>query len=132
MQTQARTFRILTLTAAVCLATNFASATTTNTWSGGGGVGDKSWGNSANWSDGALTGDALALFTSLTVAGTIGPSGTPNSIVDSDQTIQGLFFQNTNSAAGLGHTIQISSGVSLTVTGSLPRRIVLGCGLNSR
>ncbi len=128
MKNQACTFRILTTIVILGLATGFARATTTNTWSGGGGVGDKSWGNSANWSGGALTSDNIALFGNIPApTGTIGPSGTPNSIVDSAQTIQGLYLQNTNTVAGFGHTIQIGSGVSLNITGGTgPTALIVG------
>lgn len=127
MQPNRSTSKLLTFTALICLATGFASATTTNTWSGGGG-GDQAWSTPANWLSGPLNGDAVVLFTNLDVTGTIGPSGTPNSIVSSDQTIQGLYCYNTNTSTGAGHTIQINSGVSLTITGSVSPVVFIGAG----
>ena len=117
--------RILILAACLCLAGTLTGATTTSTWTGGGG-GNLSWGNSANWSGGALNGENIVLFTNTAVTGTIGPSGTPNSVVDSEQIIQGLYLQYTNTDAALGHTIQLNSGVSLSITGSAPTAVIVG------
>jgi fibronectin-binding autotransporter adhesin len=127
MQPKAPLVRVLTLTALICLAAGLARATTTNMWTGGGG-GDKTWAASANWSASPLSGDAVALFTNLAVTGTMGPSGTPNSIVSADQTIQGLYCYNTNTSTGAGHTIQINPGVSLIITGSVSPVVFIGAG----
>jgi autotransporter-associated beta strand protein len=127
MQTQAHTFKTLTLTALICMATGFAqAANTTNSWKGGGG--NANWSTAGNWLGGAINSDAVVLFTNVDVTGTIGPSGTPNSIVDSDQTIQGLYCYNTNTSTGAGHTLQINSGVSLTITGSVSPVVFIGAG----
>jgi len=121
------TSKLLTLAALICLAASFANATTTNTWSGGGG-GDQAWSTPANWSGGALSGEDFIQFGNTAVTGTIGSSGTPNNIVESSQTIQGLFYQNTNTTEGFGHTTQISPGASLVITGSVQPVVWIGTG----
>jgi len=124
MQTQARTFGILTLTAVVCLTASLARATTTNTWNGQ--AGDKLWATTATGPAAPSRAKAVVLFTNVDVTGTIGPSGTPNSIVTSDRTVQGLYCYHTNTSTGAGHTIQISSPYSLTITGSVSPVVFVG------
>ncbi len=93
-----------------------ASAQAINTWTGAGA--DLNWSDGANWTNGlapALTD--IAFFNQYGAAGGKGPDSTPNNVVDTNFSIQSLFY--TNNPAGGNHVTVINPGVTLTVTNAL-------------
>ncbi|HOX56367.1 MAG TPA: hypothetical protein P5205_07220 [Candidatus Paceibacterota bacterium] len=86
MQRIASNRKIVAILATVGLMAVVArAATVTNNWIHGGS--DYKWSTAANWDGGALTGQDVIVFTNIAVAGGIGNGGTPDNIVDQNQTI---------------------------------------------
>lgn len=83
-------------------------------WLGGGA--DNNWSTSANWSpsDSDPTGDDLFYdVTDMTTLGTV------NGIVDGNYVVASMKFDHPSAASDQGHTIEIPSGTTLTVSGTI-------------
>ena len=96
--------------------------TFTNIWTGAGS--DAFWPTAANWTNNAVPSNTCMVWlTNYGVSGFPGTNGagavgTPNIIVSNDTSIASLFDMHTNlfGPATLYHTIQISNGVTLTIS----------------
>jgi hypothetical protein len=87
-------------------ATNALSAAATpNPWTGGGG--DFLWSNSGNWFEVQQVTDSAQFLTDVAATA----PGVVNNIVDTDYTVQQLWYSPTNAY----HTTQINPGVTLSV-----------------
>lgn len=109
MKKLARIFAII-LSLAVTASASGASLD----WLGGGA--DNAWNTSGNWSSGDTdpSGDALYFdATDMTILGTV------NGVLDQDYAVGSMRFENLSPTADQGHTIEIGSGKSLTVSGNL-------------
>jgi hypothetical protein len=83
----------------------------TSTWTGGAGA-NQNWSASGNWQGGTPNSTADIFFADQGATNTLGRT---NNIVDSSQTVDSLWYGNTNKY----HTTLISSGVTLTVTNNI-------------
>jgi hypothetical protein len=112
----------LLLSAALWLAVLPAGAAT-NFWTGAGA--DQNWSTGGNWTNNAppLPADDV-YFSGYGPAGTSGPSGTPNNIVNTNMTVESLWY--TNNPSGGTYTTLINPGVTLTITGALANALFVG------
>lgn len=101
--------RFLLPVSLVCLVIGAQQDILAQTWTGGGGVSNENWSNSANWSGGMVP--ASSTTTAVTIVG----SAPFSSVVDQPWTIGSLIFSGDLNEIVLGNTLTLADGGTISV-----------------